>query len=331
MGRTDKGSPTRIFVNLKRFEVPRELGGVCPVDDPQEWISRVLRECVSLRLGATDGLSVTFFLPEGLVSSAARELGLHPHELTRNLAIGCQGVYRADIKPGGNFGAFTSHLPATSARHLGCTWALVGHSEERWAMLDLIARYDPASSNDQILASRASACVSEIIGEEASAAVGAGLSVLLCVGETAAERGQGDPASQRKRTEAVLRSQLSAGLRGVRDQLASGRVVVAYEPVWAIGPGRVPPGPDYIAYVAEFIKASVLQEFGAEPWVVYGGGLKEENAAAIGGVSEVDGGLVALTQFSGQIGFDPGQLNGIIARYRAARGTADQSTWEGSR
>ena len=92
-------------------------------------------------------------------------------------------------------------------------------------------------------------------------------------------------------------------------------VVVAYEPIWAIGPGKVPPSSEYIAYVSSYIKQRVQEAHGFTPPVVYGGGLKEENAGAIAGIPSIDGGLVALTRFTGEIGFDPDGLKGIVDRY----------------
>jgi len=91
--------------------------------------------------------------------------------------------------------------------------------------------------------------------------------------------------------------------------------VIGYEPIWAIGPGKTPPGKDYISYVSGCIKAIVNHAYGFEPMVVYGGGLKKENAAMIGSIDRLDGGLVALTRFSGQIGFEPKELGEIVREY----------------
>jgi len=107
-------------------------------------------------------------------------------------------------------------------------------------------------------------------------------------------------------------------LQAQKAALEAGRIVVGYEPVWAIGPGRVPPGPDYISIVSALIKQIVRENFDAEVAVVYGGGLKEENAALIAGIPTIDGGLVALTRFTGEIGFDVRELNSIIEKYLSA-------------
>ncbi len=144
----------------------------------------------------------------------------------------------------------------------------------------------------------------------------AGLDVLLCIGETAEERGEGDFADQKPRIESVLKRQLSLGLKDTQARLPERKIVIGYEPIWAIGPGKTPPGQEYISYVSEHITTVVQAEFGFEPGVVYGGGLKEENAGMIAQIETIDGGLVALTRFTGQIGFYPEELMKIIEKYQ---------------
>jgi triosephosphate isomerase len=95
--------------------------------------------------------------------------------------------------------------------------------------------------------------------------------------------------------------------------------VIGYEPVWAIGPGKTPPNSEYIAYVSNLIKDMVNSLYGFEIQVVYGGGLKEENAGMIAGISTIDGGLVALTRFSGEIGFYVEDLKKIIENYTSTK------------
>ena len=103
----------------------------------------------------------------------------------------------------------------------------------------------------------------------------------------------------------MLGAQLRIGLAGVD----LSRVVVAYEPVWSIGPGKTPADRPYIEKIARFIKEQVPVD------VVYGGGLKSDNAAMLASIPEIDGGLIALTRFSGEIGFYPEEYLEIIRLY----------------
>ena len=123
------------------------------------------------------------------------------------------------------------------------------------------------------------------------------MSVLYCIGERSVEQ---DAWQQ------VLGDQLRLGLDGVNKK----QVIIAYEPIWSIGPGKTPADRSYITKIARFIKE---QTGGME--VVYGGGLKSENAAMLASIPEIDGGLIALTRFSGEIGFYPEEYLDIIRQY----------------
>jgi triosephosphate isomerase len=302
-----------IFVNLKRFDVPKKLGGVCPEDDPGEWIHKVVSESVGQHLGKYEEVHLVFFPAEALVLRSVQALYSYPEIERGNIAIGCQGVFREDVTPGGNFGAFTTNLPAASAVNMGCTWTIVGHSEERKDKLGIITAYESLESENSHL--RAVAAVDGLINQELICALEVGLDGLLCIGETAEERGEGDFEAQKPRIKTVLRGQLERGLKAVGRYADKRRIVIGYEPIWAIGPGKTPPGPEYIGIVSNFIKQTVKSLYGFTPPVVYGGGLKEENAAAIAGIDSVDGGLVALTRFTPPIGFDPEGLKKIMEKY----------------
>jgi len=307
-----------IFVNLKRFEVPREMGGICPMDDPAEWIEYVIEKSVELELGTLDPseLRLIYLLPEALILPAVRKLRSYPEGERRTIEVGSQSVFREDISPGGNFGAFTTNLPPAAARNLRCTWSIIGHSEERKDKLGLLGSFEPSVADDPDLGLRAQETVDKIINQEVQGALEAGLDVLLCIGETADERGEGDFAEQKPRIEMVLKRQVSLGLKDAQSRLSERRIVIGYEPIWAIGPGKTPPEQEYISYVSRYIKTAVEEEFGFEPAVVYGGGLKEENAGMIAQIETIDGGLVALTRFTGQIGFYPEELKKIIEKYQ---------------
>jgi triosephosphate isomerase len=305
----------KIFVNLKRFEVPRKAGGLCPADNPVKWIESVIDQTVAFELGSLEAVQMTYLLPEGLVAAAARKVSRFAKSKTAHLAIGCQGVHWEDIRPGKNFGAFTTSLPAASAKNLGATWAMIGHSEERRAKLQVMQAFEPALQTDGALRAKANAAVNGLVQAEVLNALEDGLNVLMCVGETAEERGDGTLEEQKPRIEQVLKAQVNAGLTSVVN-VGSGRdFVIGYEPVWAIGPGKTPPGKEYIVFVSSLIRAIGKENFGLDPTVVYGGGLKEENAAMIASIETIGGGLVGLTRFSGEIGFDVEGLRKIIEKY----------------
>ena len=121
--------------------------------------------------------------------------------------------------------------------------------------------------------------------------------MLYCIGEKSEEQAD---------YEAVLGAQLDIGLDGIDKS----RVVIAYEPIWSIGPGKTPADRPYIEQIARFVKAHTG---GID--VVYGGGLKADNAAMLASIPEIDGGLIALTRFSGEIGFYPDEYLAIIDTY----------------
>jgi triosephosphate isomerase (TIM) len=297
-----------IFVNLKRFDVPRSLGGICPLDNPERWINDVISDTVNSGLGRTQNVSLIYLLPESLIITANNCRKRFAEDLTHNLHIGCQGVFRENIVKGGNFGAFTTNLPALAAKNLGCTWSIIGHSEERKDTFDLISGFRPEDS------SKINGYVNEVVNKEVMCALSSDINVLLCVGETVEERGNGTFDEQKPHIERVIRSQLEIGLQGGGKYLDSRAIAIGYEPRWAIGPGKTPPNTQYIGYISEFIKETVTELYTFNPAVVYGGGLKEENAAEIVGIKSIDGGLVALTRFTGEIGFDVEGLKKIVEK-----------------
>jgi triosephosphate isomerase len=304
-----------IFVNLKRFDVPRALGGICPLENPEQWIRWVVKETIAHGLGRLNGVELVYLLPEGLLIPASDELESHPRTETRNIAVGCQGVFRENIAAGANFGAFTTNLPAAAAVNLGAGWAIIGHSEERKDKLGILAAYDAGIERSGQAQRKAAETVNRLINQEVLCAFESGLNVLLCIGETAEERGEGTFEEQQPGIQRALHSQVEIGLSGVASYLGRQKLVVGYEPIWAIGPGKTPPGAEYIGFVSGYIKKSSEEIHGFVPPVVYGGGLKEANAEEIAGVATIDGGLVALTKFTQPIGFDPNDLLIIVEKY----------------
>ena len=161
-------------------------------------------------------------------------------------------------------GAYTGEVSATMLAELGCRYVIVGHSERRQLF---------GESDAQVAAKFA-------------AVQSAGMTPIVCVGETLAERDAG-------KTEATVRRQLEAvlSLRGAR---AFAKAVIAYEPVWAIGTGRNAT-PEQARDVHAFLRARVAQDdagVAQELRILYGGSVKAANAPALFAVAELDGGLI---------------------------------------
>ncbi len=274
-----------LFLNLKRFDVPPEFGGVNRLAPIASWGRFIVEKTGGGLKQFADRAEFVQFFPEAhLLAARAALTDGSP------IRLGCQGVFRSDLEVGGNFGAFTSSRPAAAARALGCDYALIGHCEERNALAGVYAEAGLVNPD----------AVSRILNGEAKQAVKRGMKILYCIGEKSEEQ---------DRWEEVLGRQLELGLAGIPAE----SVVIGYEPVWSIGPGKTPAGRDYIEKVARFVK----QRTGGLP-VVYGGGLKKDNAAMLAGIPEIDGGLIALTRFTGEIGFYPDEYLEIIQTYLAA-------------
>ncbi|PNU06200.1 triose-phosphate isomerase [Novosphingobium guangzhouense] len=160
-------------------------------------------------------------------------------------------------------GAYTGDVSAVMLKDAGSDFTIIGHSERR----------EYHAENDAHVKAKAQAALS------------AGLAVILCVGETEAQRDAGD-------AEGVVTAQLE-GSCPIGDG-APEKLSVAYEPVWAIGTGRVP-SVDDVAAMHKAIRAkliSIYGEAGAEVRILYGGSVKAENAAELLAVPDVGGALV---------------------------------------
>jgi triosephosphate isomerase len=202
---------------------------------------------------AHDGTAVDILIcpPHTLVNRAAQTVA------DSAIRIGGQDCHAAET------GAHTGDVSAAMLADAGATWIITGHSERRT---------DHGESDSDIR-------------EKARAAIKAGLGVIVCVGESLAER---DAAN----TLDIIGGQLSGS---IPDLVTGQNLVVAYEPIWAIGTGKVPTTNE-IGEVHDFIRARLERRFGAgvarSVRLLYGGSVKAGNAAEIFAVSNVDGALV---------------------------------------
>ncbi|MDH3388716.1 MAG: triose-phosphate isomerase [Gammaproteobacteria bacterium] len=174
------------------------------------------------------------------------------------IALGSQNVCDHES------GAYTGEISAAMLKECGCRYAIVGHSERRSHYLE----------SDQLVAARF------------AMAIAVGLTPILCVGETLLEREQGV-------TEAVVARQLDAviELSGIGGIAGS---VIAYEPVWAIGTGKVA-SPEQAQAVHAFIRgklAAVDSEIAKRVQILYGGSMNPSNAAELLSQADIDGGLI---------------------------------------
>jgi triosephosphate isomerase len=175
--------------------------------------------------------------------------------LTLRIAVGGQDCHA------GESGAHTGDIAAVMLRDAGAAYCIVGHSERR---------ADHGETSEQVAA-------------KAAAAIAAGLTAIVCVGETLAERDAG-------RTIDVVGDQLAKSLPPGAN---AANCVVAYEPVWAIGTGRTPTVAE-IAAVHDFARGRLAgrEKHGSPVRLLYGGSVKPDNARDLMAIANVDGALV---------------------------------------
>ena len=162
-------------------------------------------------------------------------------------------------------GAYTGAVSPAMLADVGCGFVIVGHSERRHGMGE----------------------TEGAISHKVAAALGAGLRVILCVGETLEEREEG-------RMEQVCHRHVASGLAGLGADALAG-AVIAYEPVWAIGTGKVAT-PAQAQEAHAFIRSRLRKEFGAGVAdalpILYGGSVKGDNAGELFRQADIDGGLI---------------------------------------
>src|SRR5437773_3041019 len=162
-------------------------------------------------------------------------------------------------------GPFTGEIAAFMLRDDGCSHVIVGHSERRQYYFDS----------------------DEVVSRKTHAGLAAGLAVIVCVGETLEQRDQGN-------AERVVREQLVGGLNGLTASDLD-RIIVAYEPVWAIGTGRTAT-PEQAQEMHAFIRRVFADRYSnqvaTDVRIVYGGSVKPDNIAGLMSQRDIDGALV---------------------------------------
>lgn len=175
------------------------------------------------------------------------------------IAVGAQNVFWEDN------GAFTGEISPVMLKDTGCRYVIIGHSERRQYFGE----------------------TDENVNRKVKAVFSHALVPIMCVGETLDEREAGA-------TKKVVHTQTSAGLAKLQPEQAAG-IVIAYEPVWAIGTGRTSSDEDAQEVIA-FIRGIVREQFGADAArkvrILYGGSVKPENTAGLMAKDDIDGALV---------------------------------------
>ena len=176
-----------------------------------------------------------------------------------NVKIGAQNIHWAAN------GAFTGEISAAMLKETGIEYVIIGHSERRQYFGE----------------------TDETVNQRLKAALEAGLTTMVCIGELLEEREGGE-------TEAVLNTQLKGGLAGIsKDDMAG--IVIAYEPVWAIGTGKTAT-PEMAEETHAYIRKVLAEMFDADTAdkvrIQYGGSMKGANSAELIGQPDIDGGLV---------------------------------------
>ncbi len=178
-----------------------------------------------------------------------------PYFLGHDFLVGIQNIAAYEK------GAYTGEISATQAKSMKISYAIIGHSERR----------EYFQETDEVVATKIRLAQAE------------DLNVILCVGESLQER-------EAFETYKVLKRQVKAALQGMEKENIS-KVIIAYEPIWAIGTGKVPSNNE-IEDTVSFLKDIILELFHTEIPVLYGGSVTDENIQELNKIPNVDGYLV---------------------------------------
>ncbi len=174
-----------------------------------------------------------------------------------NIRLGAQNVHFADC------GAFTGEISPSMLKEFGVEYVIVGHSERRRMFDD----------------------TDEMVNKRMHAALNAGLTPIVCLGETLEQREAGE-------TEGCLSYQVTHSLKGLKDV---SEIVIAYEPIWAIGTGRTATAQqanDAIAFIRKMCAETFCPACAAKVRIQYGGSMNAANCKELMAMPEIDGGLI---------------------------------------
>lgn len=222
-------------------------------------MNTTLDDAVALAQGVAEAVGPQAPVDVVLIPPAPFLADVHRAVQGADVQVGAQNLHPAEG------GAYTGELSGAMLRSAGCSYVICGHSERRKYFAE----------------------TPEWVGEKVAAAHRAGLTPILCVGETLAERDGG-------RMRAIVAQQLDGGLGRLTPEDVAG-TVLAYEPVWAIGTGRTAT-PEQAQEVHAFLRARLASRYGDEiaaaVRIQYGGSVKPGNAAELLGQPDIDGALV---------------------------------------
>lgn len=230
----------------------------------------------------------------GMIASLLQPIDIHAKNLSQVDVVICPpypylAACKQAIKSGNVFlgaqsvaaeekGAYTGEVAAEMLAEVGCTHVIVGHSERRQYY----------GESDQIVAAKV------------TRAIAAGLTPIVCVGESLDQRDQGQ-------MKEIIVSQLRAVINEIGIDQAS-RAVIAYEPIWAIGTGKTA-SPEQAQEVHSIIRSELArqsEEVSQQVRILYGGSVKADNAAQLFSQPDIDGGLI------GGASLDAEQFNAIV-------------------
>lgn len=227
-----------------------------------------LVESLRVEVAGVENAEVIVCPPYTVLYEVARRL------MGSNVGVGAQDLFWKEQ------GAYTSRIPAAMLLDVGCTYVIIGHSETRGRFGKVGEGMTPALLLEF-------GATDESVNAKLCAALEAGLKPIVCVGETIDERRAG-------RTDEVIKTQVEKGLQGLSSEQAAG-LVVAYEPVWAIGTGEACDTAE-ANRVCGMIRSAVGATFGDQAAdavrVQYGGSVKPDNAEELLKQPEIDGALV---------------------------------------